>query len=512
MFDILGVVEGVQVSLAPLGGDGMSLQWPAVTGLVVLAVACMCYAARASPWKERNGPHWVGSQMPERLKVFANWAKQQVEDTSPETHRQMLDDVIYTFATYAQRLQQDPSPVVRRAAVLRLRVLIDLLETPAVNIALRDVNWAWLREWDRGSLDQREARLRCTIIFPTICAAERVQRQERRRWCARRENAPVSMHSLAYLAAWCADFLERSDARDALGLGESTPPGQHQSNLPYSSSVNFIAAGALYSDSSDDEEMSPKLGAFKRHPSQMDSLADGDAEEVNSEFSRRTFDGESNCWDDVDATHALVRGPKYLDDRRKAPSKTAMMELVAADLVKTNDEMIHYAKNSRGRIPGLREAGDKRFYFVINFRLVPLQLALVWAVPSDADWMNEPEGVLFRRYCEMSPEERDQRLKILPKVLEGPWLVKQSVPDRPGVVGKKLQCQHFLREDHLEMSINCISSPAGRRLVQLLTGAAKHFSMELLIILEGQRQDELPERVLGGFSFFHGDLSRLRER
>jgi len=283
--------------------------------------------------------------------------------------------------------------------------------------------------------------------------------------------------------------------------------------MPFGSSVNFTAAGALYSDSSDDEDdNSPRRSLFR---SEFRSEADSFCEDENSgarEFSRRTFDGEDHCWDEPDSTQALVRGPKYLNDHRKVASKGSMMELIEVDLVKTNDEIIHYAKSSRGRVPGLREAGDNRFFFVLNFRLKPLQLAVVWAMPKDTDWMDQPEGVLFQRFCEMSSEERDQRFKVLPKVVEGPWLVKQGVPDRPGVVGRKLQCQHFLREDHLEVSINCISSPAGRRIVQLLTGAARHFSMELFIILEGQRQDELPERVLGGLSVYHGDLSRLKER
>lgn len=30
---------------------------------------------------------------------------------------------------------------------------------------------AWVRDWELGSLDRREARLRCTVILPTICAA-----------------------------------------------------------------------------------------------------------------------------------------------------------------------------------------------------------------------------------------------------------------------------------------------------------------------------------------------------
>jgi len=133
-------------------------------------------------------------------------------------------------------------------------------------------------------------------------------------------------------------------------------------------------------------------------------------------------------------------------------------------------------------------------------------------VPENADWHDKPSGVLFDRFRNMSNAERSKRLKVLPKVVEGPWLVKKGVPDRPGVVGKKLVLEYFSSEDHLEISINCISSPAGRRIVQLLTGAARHFSMELFIILEGQAVDELPERILGGVSVFRGDLSKVATR
>lgn len=430
-------------------------------------------------------------ETPERLKVFAKWALQQIEESTAGAHMEILDDVIQTFATYAQRLEEDPSPTLRRAAVLRLLVLADVLEEPAMNVAFRSSNWSWVSQWERGLLDAREARVRCTTIFPTICAAAKAQLEH---GGSKRLGQGITPLSLQYLASWCMDFVERADVRQATGL-----PGY---------GVSFLSAGVLYSDSdeeSDDDTM--VVGSNMREKRLV-----SDPSSIVQDFSCRTAEGQDHCWDFPDCTQAVVRGSTYLLDRVKVPSAPAMLELVEVDLVRTNDEIVHYATCERGKIPGFRASGDRRFYFVINFRLPPIQLCITWAENPHADWAKKPEGNLFHKFCQMSVKERNTRIKVLPKVLEGPWLVKKGVPDRPGVIGKKLALDYFQADDHLEISINCISSATGRRLVQLLTGAARHFSMALYIILEGQSEDELPERVLGGISVFHGDLSRLPVR
>jgi len=522
----------VDMLVARLSGAG-AVSWHGVamaSSVSLLAGAALFRTAKGS-WKARDGTVLSGGQTPERLRVFADWAHQQVSECSPEMHRQIIDDVIYTFATYAQRLDRETSREVRKAAELRLRVLVDLLETPSMSSALRRVNWAWVRDWELGSLDRREARLRCTVILPTICAAAAVQRTDRRRrsWIRSTPSSPThgGPQNVEYLAAWAADFLERPDVRGFLGLalGRSTsiggsgkeagPSRRTQLERLGSANYSFIGEGALYSDSDTDEDTSPRTGgdvsffggspvvANQGGPNENGSLA---------AFCRREYEGQEHCWDVPDSTSTRVRGPNYLTDRIKVQSKSSMLELVEVDLVKTFDEIVHYGVNPRGKVLDLREKGDSRFFFVMNFRLVPIQLCVVWAVPKDASWGADPEGVLFERFLAMTTEQRSTRLKVIPKVLEGPWLVKQGVPERPGVVGKKLACEYFMRPDHLEFSVNCISSPAGRRIVQLLTGAARHFSMELSIVLEGQAQDELPERVLGGLSVYKGDLTKLIAR
>jgi len=476
----------------------------ALTVSCVLLVALWLFVARSSKTKEGSA---ACPDTPERLKVFARWALQQIQDSKPDAHRQMVDDVIFTFATYAQRLQKGSGRVVRRAAVERLRVLVELLETPHVNRALRAVNWAWLREWDKRLLEPREARLRCTAVLPVIVCAAEVQRSERMR-CSE----PGSP-GLSYIACWCTDFLDRPDVRAFLGM---PAPAAESSSLV--KGISFMTPGEPYSDESsyDEDEGSPDRRSscadlFDQSPSLNRNRTEGGSGEF-CDMPRRRFDGQEHCWDLADATEAMVRGEHYLEDKRKVHSKRAMLELVEVDLLKAGREIVNYAASPVGRIPQLRQDGDDRFFFIVNFRLHPIHLAIIWAVPRDASWHSEPEGILFKRFREMSNEERNLRVKVLPKVLEGPWLVKRSVPDRPGVVGKKLQLDYFVRDNCLEVSINCISSPAGRRLVQLMTGAARHYSIELFIIIEGQCRDELPERVLAGAAVFHGDLSKIRER
>lgn len=474
----------------------------AVGGVVLVALWLF-----VAPSKSKDGSA-ACADTPERLRVFARWAQQQIQDSKADQHRQMLDDVIFTFAAYAQRLQKGSNGAVRKAAVERMIVLIELLETPNVNRALRTVNWAWLREWDQRMLEPREARLRCTAVLPIIVCAAEVQRSQRMR------GSDQGSPGLAYIACWCTDFLDRADVRAFLGVpaAPSTPSSLVKG-------IDCMTPGALYSDDSSEEEDegSPdrRSSSFDMLDPQSPSFSPSGQDSGAGEFcdmKRRRFEGQEHCWDLADATEGMVRGEHYLEDHRKVRSKSAMLELVEVDLLKASKEMVHYAASSQGRIPRLRQDGDDRFFFIVNFRLHPIQFAITWAVPTSADWLSKPEGVLFKRFREMSTEEKHLRVKVLPKVLEGPWLVKKGVPDRPGVVGKKLQVDYFQRENHLEVSINCISSPAGRRLVQLLTGAARHFSMELFIILEGQRSDELPERILAGVSVFKGDLAKIRTR
>lgn len=225
---------------------------------------------------------------------------------------------------------------------------------------------------------------------------------------------------------------------------------------------------------------------------------------------RRGNDGQAHCWDDADYQGVQVRSRSYLKNSVKEQSKSPMLELRNVDLFKSDRGCVHYALSAQGGVPKIREQGDERFLFVLNFRLQSFGLTLTWALPEDASWRTGPEGRLFDSFRSMSDEARNGRLKLLPKVLEGPWYVSAAIPPKPVLVGRQCPTTYFVCHDHMEASIDCSTSSLGRKLSQLLT--AGHCVVALFVILEGLSEEELPERIFGGAAVFRTDAARIPSR
>lgn len=226
---------------------------------------------------------------------------------------------------------------------------------------------------------------------------------------------------------------------------------------------------------------------------------------------RRGQMSQTHCWDDADVTGVCVRSQSYLQDKIKEQSTSPMLELRSADLFSTQRDCSHYSADLGGMLPRLRQQGDDRFFFVLNFCLQPLQLAIIWAEPENPPWKRDPPGRLFKRFLGgMLDDERNGRLKLLPKVVEGPWHVKAMVPSKPVLIGRQCPVTYFADDRHLEASIDCGASAFGRKLSQLLMGGT--CVVALFVILEGQSEDELPERLLGGVALHRTEAGRIASR
>jgi len=211
----------------------------------------------------------------------------------------------------------------------------------------------------------------------------------------------------------------------------------------------------------------------------------------------------------------LLRGPDYLQDQCKVLSSTSMLQMVHLDICTIDDPVVHYAASARAGniVRAAREAGDRRFLFIMNWLVAPHQVVVVWAVPEEPDWLASPEGLLFSRFLEMSDDERNARLKFIPRVLEAPFVVRKALPPEiPSIIGRKLPIQYFSGPDYLEVSVAVVASALGRRIVRLMAGSSRYLSLEVFCLIEGQSPEELPERMLGGFSFFSVDMDSIPDR
>ena len=109
-----------------------------------------------------------------------------------------------------------------------------------------------------------------------------------------------------------------------------------------------------------------------------------------------------------------------------------------------------------------------------------------------------PEGDEFRR----------ARLKILPRVVSGPWVVEKAVGLRPAILGDRIRQTFFHGDGYLECHVDITSSTIATKLMRLCTKVVTRLTMDLALIIQGEAGEELPERVLGCCRFHQMDLTK----
>jgi len=226
-----------------------------------------------------------------------------------------------------------------------------------------------------------------------------------------------------------------------------------------------------------------------------------------------TRGGEQNSWDSAEVGFYKVRGPSYIQDKKKVKSDGIPgAELVVVDFFEPSGDIAHIsASSTAGTIDRIRRSGDNRQLFVLNFRVLPLQLVIVFAVP-ELNGSDNPALKLLHRFMsdDMTDQERSKRLKVVPRMIEGPWVTKMVVGQTPAILGKNIPLDYYKRPNDFDVSICISKSSAAQSIVSVLKPAAAAIAIELIFIIEGQAPDELPEDVLGGFRITHADLSSVR--
>ncbi|CAE7748154.1 xpr1, partial [Symbiodinium necroappetens] len=217
---------------------------------------------------------------------------------------------------------------------------------------------------------------------------------------------------------------------------------------------------------------------------------------------RRRYSAQKHCWDQADGAGIKVRGPDYLRDKRKCQTESPMLALSFVDIFRGRDlECFSSSQRSQPR--------DKStFLLVLNFRLPDSQLVACWSVPQDAEWSDSRQGRLLQRFLqEMSAPERDKRLKLIARVLEGSYMLKQAVGSKPAIIANQCRITYFAQKDFLEASVDMGDSSMGRRIRGLFDDGSS--ALELFVLLEGLQPEELPERLLGGLTLCHIDMRNV---
>ena len=147
------------------------------------------------------------------------------------------------------------------------------------------------------------------------------------------------------------------------------------------------------------------------------------------------------------------------------------------------------------------------FYYEIPERFLPfLKVRYEGADASDLpslDTMTPGERTLCR-FLLGEDRDKNQTLKIVPVVVEGPWIVKSVVGGKPAIIGNKLpvkyvyQPQEGKKACYLEADLDIVSSSAARGILSVTRTYTQILTMDLGFVVQGDKGDELPEQMLVG--------------
>ncbi|CAM9201243.1 unnamed protein product [Chrysoparadoxa australica] len=245
-----------------------------------------------------------------------------------------------------------------------------------------------------------------------------------------------------------------------------------------------------------------------------DLLGDEVAEEANEELS--VLETRPTClrsmWGEADASSFLVRGASYLTDKVKVRSGPPMFKLSAVDLFKVPGPVQHVASYAHNRVQLARAAGERGFVWVWQIQVPgPPHYSFVcyWTPVDDACLKADtPFGRLAQRvFFGEEDDLRDKRLKLIPRITEGNWVVKGACPPTPAILGTKLRQYHFRGDNYLETDVDVSSSSFGASVTRLCMGYAKLLVVDLVWCLQGNTEEELPECILGGVRIRNLDVS-----
>ena len=96
-------------------------------------------------------------------------------------------------------------------------------------------------------------------------------------------------------------------------------------------------------------------------------------------------------------------------------------------------------------------------------------------------------------------EYKAPRIKLITSMVEANFVVRKTVGKPvPALIGNKLKCSFRQTHDLLECTCDVTSSFAARVILGVVRGACSSIVCDLMLLIEGGKPDELPERMLGG--------------
>lgn len=113
-------------------------------------------------------------------------------------------------------------------------------------------------------------------------------------------------------------------------------------------------------------------------------------------------------------------------------------------------------------------------------------------IPSDITWSDATSPGVYTPL-----DFRNLRTKIIPNVINAPWVVTAAVRPAPVLMGLKVVQRYFKGEGYFESDTHVGSSMIADNIVGMCRSYTSMFSTNIAFVIQGDDSSELPERLIG---------------
>ncbi|XP_057766607.1 protein ENHANCED DISEASE RESISTANCE 2-like isoform X3 [Salvia miltiorrhiza] len=221
---------------------------------------------------------------------------------------------------------------------------------------------------------------------------------------------------------------------------------------------------------------------------------------------RNDQDNARDCWTLSDGNNFRVRGKNFCSDKSKTAGGKPLMDLVAADWFKSTKRIDHVAQRLGCAAQVAADGGH--FSIALNLQIPgSTHYSMVFYFVTK----KLVPGSLLQRFVDGDDEFRNSRLKLIPSVSKGSWIVRQSVGSTPCLLGKSVDCTYIRGPSYLEIDVDIGSSTVANGVLGLVIGVITTLVVDMAFIVQANTPEELPERLIGAVRISHLELSSARE-
>ncbi|XP_059642840.1 protein ENHANCED DISEASE RESISTANCE 2-like [Cornus florida] len=220
----------------------------------------------------------------------------------------------------------------------------------------------------------------------------------------------------------------------------------------------------------------------------------------------------SNGWASPPGDVFSLRSQNYFSKKQKSPSGAWLLQPAGVDWLRSATKLDNVLARPDNRVMHALKKGQSQGKYLKTFVVaVNLQIpgrdhhSAVFYFSTDDPI---PTGSLLRRFIEGDDAFRNQRFKIVNRIVKGPWIVKTAVGNYSAcLLGKALTCNYHIGSNYLEIDVDIGSSAIANAILRLALGYVTAVTIDMGFVVEAQTEEELPERLFGAVRVLQMEMS-----